>query len=170
MPSTIKVDGIFNIIYSETLLASLKDSALVSGAQAIDTRVPMTKIPVKQSIVFCTPRLAILIGSKNVLAAEPNRLMAVAKPTPEERMSVGKLSAGKTPTRLLTADKINVNTEKAIIIRTVRLLGNTLKRPKEITNTMKEEIKKPRLEYLIVNQIPNNAPIIRRPFNKKSVV
>ena len=86
--------------------------------------VPMTKIPVKQSIVFCTPRLAILIGSRNVLAAEPRRLIAVAKPTSEELF--GNFLLGKS--RLdYSRDKMNVN-RKSAIIRTVRLLGNTEKR------------------------------------------
>ncbi len=38
--------------------------------------------------------------------------MAVAKPTPSERMSCGKLSAGKMPTRLLTAEMVVLEEEQ----------------------------------------------------------
>ncbi len=54
----------------------------------------------------CIPHCASTHGSRPVLTAARSRLMAVAKPTPSERMSVGKLSAGKMPTRLLTAEMV----------------------------------------------------------------
>lgn len=61
----------------------------------------------------CIPHCASTHGSRPVLTAAPNRLMAVAKPTPSERMSVGKLSAGKMPTRLLTAEMVVLKRTKS---------------------------------------------------------
>ena len=61
----------------------------------------------------CIPHCASTHGSRPVLTAAPSRLMAVAKPTPSERMSVGKLSAGKMPTRLLTAEMVVLKRTKS---------------------------------------------------------
>ena len=115
------------------------------------------------------PKFAIPIGSRNVPIADPNLLIDVASPTPVDRISVGKLSAGNTPTKLLTADIIKVKMAKESIISTVALLGRTLRRERVTINTIKEEIKNPLRENLTVNQIPKTAPAISRPFNRKSV-
>jgi hypothetical protein len=104
------------------LEASLSVSPFVSGAQANDTSAPSTSTIESSIIVTESPYFVIIIGSAKVLIAEPRRLIDVEKPTPRERTSVGKLSAGKTPTRLLTADRDSVNPAKITMSNILELL------------------------------------------------
>ena len=85
--------------------------------------------------------------------------MAVAKPTPSERMSVGKLSAGKMPTRLLTAEMV-------VLKRTKSSSVNELPEGKQAITTSvavsskKLPSKNLRCANKWVNTNPNNAPTI----------
>ena len=76
-------------------------------------------------MVGLKPIPATLTGNRNVLIAEPKRLTAVARPIPLARTSVGKLSAGNTPTRLLTADNTSVNTPNTSTSRNGALPGQS---------------------------------------------
>jgi len=80
------------------LHAWLNVSALVSGAQAQEMIAPSTRIAARMPMVGLKPIPATLTGNRKVLTAEPSRLTAVARPIPLARTSVGKLSAGNTPT------------------------------------------------------------------------
>ena len=112
----------------------------------------------------------MLMGSMNVPAAEPNRLIAVTRPIPDPRTSVGKSSGGYTWQRLLTAEIIRVKITNKMIIRGEKLLGKTLSKKREIVRVTKEPIKKPLRENLIVSQMPRNASITKNTFNNKSIV
>ena len=116
----------------------------------METIKPTIKIATSASRVFCVPILRSATGNKKVLIADAILLKDIARPTPVARISVGKLSAGKTPTRLLTADNVNVKIEKARIDRTAKELGNSARASKLMTKTIKELIKKPRREHLCV--------------------
>ena len=120
-------------------------------------------------MVGLMPIPTTLTGNRKVLTAEPKRLTAVARPIPLARTSVGKLSAGNTPTRLLTADSTRVKMPNASTIKNAALLGRIARINNATAKMMNELIKKPRRENFTVHQMPINAPTISSRLSISSV-
>lgn len=87
-------------------------AALDLGGPAIDTTVPTSRELAKASMLTVRPKL--VSSSRKIEVTEPSRLIAVAKPTPEERSLARNDSAGNTPMKLLTADRTRVNPAKHV--------------------------------------------------------
>ena len=83
--------------------------------------VPINRIAVIPIIEASNPIVFILRGRRNVPIAEPIRLNAVTKPTPDARISVGKSSAGYVSVRFEFADNIKVKARK---IGITKILGS----------------------------------------------
>ncbi|MDT4878885.1 hypothetical protein FQZ97_1145180 [compost metagenome] len=71
---------------------------------------------------------------------------------------MGKLSAGNTPTRLLTADSTRVNRPNSATIAQAALAGIATSRNSDAARIQKEPMRKPRRENFTVHQIPARAP------------
>jgi hypothetical protein len=104
-------------VSSNGSLASCNERFFVSGAQAIDTIKPTSRMAAIPAIEALNPNELKEKGSRNVPIAEPIRLIAVTIPIPEPRISVGKSSAGYTSVRFDAADMKKVKIKKATNIK-----------------------------------------------------